>query len=103
MTENIIRGKGKSQGFKIDRGGVAVETGPYIGEIRNNIDPLRLGRVSVYIEEFAGPNKDDPALWRTVRYLSPFLVQLKDQGRTTALVHMKGIVILMVCGLRRLI
>jgi hypothetical protein len=80
MTENIQRGKGKSQGFKFDRGGVAVESGPYIGEIRNNIDPLRLGRVSVYIEEFAGPDKTDPALWRTVRYLSPFFGSTEKTG-----------------------
>ena len=90
MSENITRGKGKSQGYKFDRGGVSVETGPYIGEIRNNIDPLRLGRVSVYIEEFAGPDKDDPALWRTVRYISPFFGTTEKTGNAEGVGSYEG-------------
>lgn len=90
MSENILRGKGKSQGYKFDRGGVAVESGPYIGEIRNNIDPLRLGRVSVYIEEFAGPDKTDPALWRTVRYLSPFFGTTEKTGNAEGVGDYEG-------------
>jgi len=90
MSENILRGKGKSQGYKFDRGGVPVETGPYIGEIRNNIDPLRLGRVSVYIEEFAGPDKTDPALWRTVRYLSPFFGSTEKTGNAEGVGSYEG-------------
>ncbi len=90
MAENILRGKGKSQGYKFDRGGVAVESGPYIGEIRNNIDPLRLGRVSVYIEEFAGPDKTDPALWRTVRYLSPFFGTTEKTGNAEGVGDYEG-------------
>jgi len=90
MTENIIRGKGKGQGFKFDRGGVSVETGPYIGEIRNNIDPLRLGRVSVYIEEFAGPDKSDSSLWRTVRYLSPFFGTTEKSGNAEGIGTYEG-------------
>lgn len=83
MAENITRGRGRSQPYKFDRGGVPAETGPYIGEIRNNIDPIRMGRVSVYIEEFAGPNKDDETLWRTVSYLPPFYGATEHSGTSS--------------------
>lgn len=72
MPDNIVRTKGRSQGYKFDRGGVPAEFGPYIGTVKNNIDPVRAGRLQVYIEQFAGSNPEDKSLWRTVRYIPPF-------------------------------
>lgn len=70
--ENIERSKGQPKSYKFDRGGSPTEFGPYIGRVTNNIDPTRQGRLQVYIEQFAGPNPDDPNLWRTVSYCPPF-------------------------------
>lgn len=72
MAENIQRSKGRNSNYKFDRGGSPTEFGPFIGVVKNNVDPIRIGRVQVYIEEFAGLNEDDPSTWRTVSYLSPF-------------------------------
>jgi len=72
MPDNIQRTKGRPQGYKFDRGGTPSEFGPFIGEVRNNIDPTRSGRLQVYIEQFAGDDKDDESLWRTVNYIPPF-------------------------------
>jgi hypothetical protein len=72
MPDNIIRTKGRPKGYKFDRGGMPAEFGPFIGLVRNNIDPTRSGRLQVYIEQFAGDDPNDESLWRTVSYVPPF-------------------------------
>jgi len=72
MPDNIVRTRGRGKGYKFDRGGMPTEFGPYIGVVRNNIDPTRSGRLQVYIEQFAGDDPDDETLWRTVSYIPPF-------------------------------
>lgn len=78
MAENIQRSRGRSQGYKFDRGGMPAEMGPYIGIVVNNVDATRSGRLQVYIDEFGAttpdgkPKLDDPTLWRTVSYCPPF-------------------------------
>ena len=72
MADNIQRSRGRGQGYKFDRGGTPSEFGPFIGVVRNNIDPTRSGRLQVYIEQFSGDDPDDETLWRTVSYVPPF-------------------------------
>jgi hypothetical protein len=72
MPDNIIKTKGVPKGYKFDRGGMPADFGPFIGLVRNNIDPTRSGRLQVYIEQFAGDDPDDESLWRTVSYVPPF-------------------------------
>ena len=45
---------------------------PYIGIVKNNLDPTRCGRMQVYIPDLGG-NPDDPTNWRTVSYASPYM------------------------------
>ena len=71
MALNVQRSTGRSSTYKFDRGGVPTDFGPFIGEIMNNIDPTRSGRVQVYIEQFAGGDKHNKSLWRTVSYCPP--------------------------------
>ena len=72
MAINQQRTTGRSSNYKFDRGGTPTDFGPFIGEIVNNIDPTRSGRVQVYIEQFGGGNKANKTLWRTVSYIPPF-------------------------------
>lgn len=72
MSEEIIRSTGRPTNFKMDRGGVPAEFGPFLGVVKNNVDPTRAGRLQVYIETFAGGDPDDPTKWTTVRYLPGF-------------------------------
>lgn len=72
MGENLQRTSGRASNFKFDRGGTPAEHGPYIGIVKNNIDPLRQGRLQVYIEQFATGTPDSPQSWRTVSYCPPF-------------------------------
>jgi hypothetical protein len=81
MATEISRTKGTPQAYKLDRGGASAESGPFVGEVRNNTDPTRSGRLQVFIEEFANiagaglgdnPHRNNSSNWRTVSYLSPF-------------------------------
>jgi hypothetical protein len=45
--------------------------GIYVGVVKGNSDPQRMGRLAVYIAEFGG-DPADPTTWFTVGYASPF-------------------------------
>jgi len=49
-----------------------VDPHPYIGIVKNNLDPTRCGRLQVWIPDLGG-NPTDPKNWRTVSYASPFM------------------------------
>jgi len=51
--------------------GTRLDSGPYIGKIKNNFDPARLGRLQVWIPGISG-DEDNSSNWRTVSYASPF-------------------------------
>lgn len=80
MAINVNRSRGRSPNYKLDRGNAPVENGPFIGEVRNNIDPTRCGRLQVFIEEFCGNEKKDPVQWITVSYMSPFYGLTQKSG-----------------------
>jgi len=51
----------------------AVSTpGPYIGIVKNNVDPNRSGRVQVFIPDFGG-KEDESSHWITIQYASPYM------------------------------
>jgi hypothetical protein len=51
----------------------AVSTpGPYIGIVKNNVDPNRSGRVQVFIPDFGG-KEDEVSHWVTIQYASPYM------------------------------
>jgi len=82
MADDILKSRGRTKGYKLDRGGMPADSGPFIAEIMNNVDPTRNGRVQVYIEEFAKQNKNDPSGWRTVSYLTPYYGKVEHNGTT---------------------
>ena len=51
--------------------GIRIDAGPFVGIVKSNIDPLRSGRLLVWIEGLSGKPEDSSA-WRTVMYASPF-------------------------------
>jgi hypothetical protein len=72
MAEQIQRSRGRSQNYKLDRGGQAAEFGPFYGIVKNTSDNLRSGRIQVYIPTFGDGNEDDPEKWTTVSYAPPY-------------------------------
>lgn len=49
-----------------------LEPYPYIGIVKNNLDPTKTGRLQVYIPDLGG-DSDESANWQTVSYASPFM------------------------------
>ena len=40
MADNVFSNTGRPKGYKLDRGGVPAESGPFIGEVMNNVDNI---------------------------------------------------------------
>ena len=90
MPENQQQTSGRSSNYKLNRGGNATESGPFIGVVVNNVDPTRQGRLQVTLQEFNQTNKDgtpnstDKNQWRTVSYCPPFYGIAQAQPNSTA-------------------
>lgn len=75
MAESVQRSKGRSKQYKMDRGGVPAEFGPFTGVVMSTVDPTRSGRLRVFIEAFADGGEasmEDDSKWTTVSYMQPF-------------------------------
>ena len=75
MAESVQRSKGRPSNYKMDRGGVPAEFGPFAGIVMSTVDPTRAGRLRVYIDVFAAGtenNMQDESCWTTVSYMPPF-------------------------------
>ena len=72
MAEQIQRSRGRSQNYKLDRGGQAAEFGPFYGIVKNTSDSLRSGRIQVYIPTFSDGDEEDDTKWTTVSYAPPY-------------------------------
>lgn len=59
--------------FKREESSIRTDSGPYIGRVKNNLDPTRSGRLQVYIPDLVSGDEDNPENWRTVAYASPYL------------------------------
>jgi hypothetical protein len=88
MAEITPRTRGRAGNFKLDRGGMPAEFGPFTGVVMSTVDPTRSGRLRVYIEAFASGGKasmDDDTNWTTVSYMPSFFgsTPLPATGGTT--------------------
>lgn len=72
MSTEVQRSRGRPTNYKMDRGGVPAEFGPFYGIVKNNVDPTRSGRLQVFIDAFQNGSEDDPSKWTTVSYLPGF-------------------------------
>ena len=50
---------------------IRYDTATYMGVVKDNSDPVRLGRLRVWIPDFGGAESDEQS-WQTVSYASPF-------------------------------
>ena len=87
MAESVQRSKGRPSNYKMDRGGVPAEFGPFAGIVMSTVDPTRAGRLRVYIDVFAAGtenNMQDESCWTTVSYMPPFYGSTPLQGNANS-------------------
>ena len=72
MATNIIKPQGVPKAFTPEAGGANPRMAPLIGIVKDNIDPIRAGRIWVYLSEFGGKDPNDSRSWTPVSYMSPF-------------------------------
>ena len=63
--------------------GIKLDSGPYIGIVKNNSDPARLGRLKVYIPDLGG-DEENSQNWWPVTYASPFFGATTGTGSSEA-------------------
>ena len=83
MANNRKIGAGPAPFVKTNVKGMFHTSGPFIGVIKNNIDPTCAGRLQVYIPQYGGPDENDPGNWVTVSYASPFRGQTRQRAELT--------------------
>lgn len=72
MAYNVIKPHGVPKAYTPQAGGANPRLAPLIGIVKSNIDPIRAGRIWVYISDFGGKDPEDSNSWTPVRYMSPF-------------------------------
>ena len=72
MAHNIFKPQGATNASKPGAGGAVLRSVPVFGVVKDNIDPIRCGRLRVYIADMSGQNPDDSNSWATVNYMTPF-------------------------------
>jgi hypothetical protein len=72
MANQIQRSRGRSSNYKLDRGGMPAEFGPFYGIVKNTTDFNRSGRIQVYITAFGDGDENDSEKWIPLSYLPSF-------------------------------
>lgn len=58
-------------------------TVPVIGVVKDNIDPIRSGRLQVFVADIGGSDPDNADSWITVNYLTPFYGYVEPTSNNT--------------------
>ena len=86
MSQDYIKGRGTVRSNKPDAGGANIRSVPVLGIVKDNVDPVRAGRLKVYLTDqphaFADPDNADN--WVTVSYMSNYFGRVRpDAGKDT--------------------
>jgi hypothetical protein len=83
MANNIFKPKGATSANKLGAGGAVVSPVPVFGVVKDNIDPIRSGRLRVYLSDMGGTDPDDANSWVTVNYMTSFYGLTEGTGDKT--------------------
>lgn len=72
MAWNDYKPRGVRKESKPGAGGAVTRGLPVFGIVKDNIDPMRVGRMQVYLLDGSSRSPDDRDSWVTVNYMSPF-------------------------------
>jgi hypothetical protein len=78
------RTTGTPREYQLDKGGSQPVAGlPYVGIVKNTNDPIRAGRIQVWIKEFGNDNPADEDTWKTMSPVLPFYGTTEQFGTDT--------------------
>jgi len=83
MAYDEIKPRGSTKASQPDAGGAVLRSVPLFGIVKDNIDPIRSGRLQVYISDLGGLDPDDSSSWVTVSYMTPFYGVTTPSGANT--------------------
>jgi hypothetical protein len=83
MPEDYSKPTGSTKGSRPDAGNANIRSVPVFGIVKDNIDPIRAGRLKVYLSDFSGKNPDDSDNWVTVSYMSNFFGSVRPKAGET--------------------
>lgn len=83
MSWNVYRPRGAVKGNEPTSGGAVVQSVPKFAIVKDNIDPLRCGRLRVYVEGMSGLDPDNADSWVTVQYMSTYYGQTLSTSPNT--------------------
>ena len=80
MAYDAIKPTGSRKASRPEAGGANTRTVPMLAVVKDNVDPIRAGRLQVYIADFGGKDSNDANSWVTVSYMSPFFGSTPASG-----------------------
>ena len=83
MAYDEIKPRGSTKASQPNAGGAVLRSVPLFGVVKDNIDPVRAGRLQVYISDLGGSDPNDSNTWITVSYMSPFYGVTTPSGANT--------------------
>jgi hypothetical protein len=72
MPQDFQGKMGPTKSSRPNAGNANTREVPVFAIVKDNIDPIRTGRLRVYIADLGGTNPDDESCWITVNYMSSF-------------------------------
>lgn len=81
--ENIFKPRGTLKSQKPDSGGAVLRTLPMLGIVKDNVDPVRSGRIRVFISALGAKDPDNEENWTSILYLTPFYGMTDPSGGKT--------------------
>jgi hypothetical protein len=81
--EDFFKPRGEGPGNKPDAGKANIRRVPVFATVKDNVDPIRSGRLRVYIADFSGNEPDNSKSWITVSYMTPFYGKTNGNSSNT--------------------
>ena len=83
MAWDIFKPRGPTKASRPEAGGANTRTVPVLAIVKDNIDPIRAGRLQVYLSDFSGKDADNSNSWITVCHMSNFYGLTQASGAAT--------------------
>ena len=77
MAWDYFKPRGRAKASEPDAGGGVIRSEPVFGVVKDNVDPVRAGRLQVYIADFGAPDPDDSSSWVAIIIIFQWYLQCR--------------------------